>query len=358
VKLFLIGGFLGSGKTTAIQKACSQFQVDKKVGVITNDQGVQLVDTGFIESFDIATREVIKGCFCCNYRELEAAIDSLSKSEQPEIIFAESVGSCTDLIATIVNPLLKFHPTIDITVSIFADAQILLQRLCGEQNLFEEDVQYIYDKQLEEADVLVVNKIDLLKPDQVIVLKNHLQKQHPTKTILFQNSLNKESISSWLEKVNDFSLKEERKTLDLDYQKYGDGEAKLAWLDEEVEVVTYDNTAIEVAYAFMNKFHERIKEGGFTIGHLKFLLNDGHVKRKISFVTMLQPACMPNSVNTQVNRVIIIINARVQMEPPSLKELLAKVIAEVRHEKDCKVIERKMLAFKPGFPTPTYRMQY
>ena len=50
LKLFLVGGFLGSGKTTAIQQATLFLQKNnRKVGVITNDQGTQQVDTQFIK---------------------------------------------------------------------------------------------------------------------------------------------------------------------------------------------------------------------------------------------------------------------------------------------------------------------
>jgi G3E family GTPase len=189
LKLFLTGGFLGSGKTTAIQQACLLLEKECRVAVITNDQGVQLVDTAFIESFEIATREVVEGCFCCNYKQLETAINSLKQDDEPEIIFAESVGSCTDLIATIVNPLINFRPEIDISVSIFVDCGLLLQELNNDSKLFEEEVRYIFDLQLEEADVLVVNKIDLLPSSQLIFLKEYLKKQFPRKEILYQNSL-------------------------------------------------------------------------------------------------------------------------------------------------------------------------
>jgi len=64
MKLFLIGGFLGSGKTTAIQQACDVLLKEgSRVGVITNDQGEQLVDTEFIKGFNIPTLEVTEGCF-------------------------------------------------------------------------------------------------------------------------------------------------------------------------------------------------------------------------------------------------------------------------------------------------------
>ena len=102
MKIHLLSGFLGSGKTTAIQQACnSLMQQGIGVGVITNDQGIKLVDEGFFNSLGIPNRQVINGCFCCNYNDLDDSIESLISLNNPEVIFAESVGSCTDIVATV-----------------------------------------------------------------------------------------------------------------------------------------------------------------------------------------------------------------------------------------------------------------
>src|SRR6185503_19115810 len=98
VKLCLVGGFLGSGKTTAIAEAAKYLSnAKKKVGVITNDHGTQQVDSLFIKSHNIPSEEVSGGCFCCNYEDLQESIHNLIFGNNPDIIFAESVGSCTDL---------------------------------------------------------------------------------------------------------------------------------------------------------------------------------------------------------------------------------------------------------------------
>ena len=71
MKLYLVNGFLGSGNTTAIQMACQNLQNNqKRVGVITNDQGEELVDTAFLKNHDLPTLQVTGGCFCCNYAKL------------------------------------------------------------------------------------------------------------------------------------------------------------------------------------------------------------------------------------------------------------------------------------------------
>ena len=67
LKLFLVTGFLGSGKTTARQKAVVQLHKNKKkVRVITNDQG----DNKLMAGYYIPLAEIADGCLCCNYKGL------------------------------------------------------------------------------------------------------------------------------------------------------------------------------------------------------------------------------------------------------------------------------------------------
>src|SRR6476659_658533 len=151
MNLYLVNGFLGSGKTTAIANACKQLINQKvKTAVITNDQGAQQVDSTYLQILSLPTGEVANGCFCCRYDELEQVVSSLITSEQPEIIFAESVGSCTDLVATVAKPFALHYSGTRILISVFADAHLMHSIMKGTSCFIEEAVQYIYRKQLEE----------------------------------------------------------------------------------------------------------------------------------------------------------------------------------------------------------------
>ncbi len=355
MKLFLIGGFLGSGKTTAIQQACNLLlKKGTKVCVITNDQGTQLVDTEFIRSFNIPTLEVTDGCFCCNYDKLDCSIATLMQTHHPEIILAESVGSCTDLVATVVKPLSKFHPEIEISVSVFADARVLPLLIKGSR-LFVDSVNYIYRKQLEEADLLVVNKVDIPDANQLEEIKQLVKSRYPHKTVLYQNSLEPESIGRWLEALSNFQTAPS-KSLELDYDIYGVGEAELAWFDSEVKIISMVNNAFSEASELINKIYSKINLQKLSIGHLKFLLNDGKKQRKISFTSnslFHQQFPFEESEGGEAN---LLINARVQTSPDGFKKIIGEAIEQLEMQTGCTVIEKKMAAFKPGFPKPTYRI--
>jgi G3E family GTPase len=353
MKLILTGGFLGSGKTTAIQKACSLLlKENKKVAVVTNDQGEELVDSKYLQGFSIPAKEVTKGCFCCNYNSLLENIYHFGKEVNPEIIFAESVGSCTDLVATIAKPLAQMHPEFSVTISVFVDAYLLYSIISETSSFLDDEVRYIFKKQIEEADILILNKIDLLNEGQLEDVQKIVQKDYAGKRILFQNSLNNNDVQQWINCFNE-AQSFEKKSLELDYEIYGAGEARLAWLDASVQINSNKSSASNVALLIAEIIYQKIKDQRYTIGHLKYLINDGMEQFKISYTATSNDTNL--TVNSISNKASVLINARVQTSPEALEKIIHDAINEAALKTNSSLRMQSLSAFKPGFPKPTNR---
>src|ERR1035437_8091385 len=107
MKIHLVGGSSGSGKTTAIENACKALSYKNiKASVIKDDQVDYVVDTRPAQKFGIPFAKVTGGCFCCNYNQLDFQIELLMKESNPIVIFAEYSGSCTNLIASLLKPFI------------------------------------------------------------------------------------------------------------------------------------------------------------------------------------------------------------------------------------------------------------
>lgn len=350
--IHLISGFLGSGKTTAIKTACKVLQSgNKKVGVITNDQGIKLVDTGYFESNLIPNRQVINGCFCCNYNALDENIQSLIETNKPDVIFAESVGSCTDIVATVMKPLIQFKKDIAVTVSTFSDVRLLHMLFVENKALFKDEINYIYKKQLEEAAIIVVTKVDLATKEMIDGVQQFLQRNYSGKQIIFINGTNDESILQWLniiQRTNDIS---NLLSLKIDYDIYGAGEAMLAWLDTELRIYSSNQDAKTIALKLTKAIYKIIQQEDLSIGHLKFLIDDNI---KISYTSTSE-----NIIDAQVedaSSALLLVNARIQTTPDFLNELLEKTIHQTERENDCKIIKESFASFQPGYPKPTHRI--
>src|SRR5438477_8384583 len=78
-RYIMIGGFLGSGKTTAVARLGQRLtDQGRRVGLITNDQGSELVDTAMLRSRGFATEEIPGGCFCLRFNSLMDAASKLT----------------------------------------------------------------------------------------------------------------------------------------------------------------------------------------------------------------------------------------------------------------------------------------
>lgn len=89
-------------------KACSSLhESGKNVGIVTNDQTTNLVDTQSLRSQGFDVGEVAGSCFCCNFNALTSTVEGLGEGQLPDMILAEPVGNCTALVATVIRPLIE-----------------------------------------------------------------------------------------------------------------------------------------------------------------------------------------------------------------------------------------------------------
>ncbi len=177
----MIGGFLGAGKTTAILKLAEHMRArGLRVGLITNDQSTGLVDTALLGSQGFSVEEITGGCFCCKFHSLVEASERLSRNTRPDVFIAEPVGSCTDLLATVGYPLRRIYgENFRIApLSVMVDP-IRALRILGLEpgRAFSSKVLYVYGKQLEEGEIIVINKADLLDGGRLVKLQAALARR-------------------------------------------------------------------------------------------------------------------------------------------------------------------------------------
>lgn len=360
MQLHLVGGFLGSGKTTAIISAAQKLIYQgKRVGIVTNDQGKFLVDTAFAKSVRIPTVEVTGGCFCCNYNNLETVLKQLEEDVQPDVIFAESVGSCADIVATVVKPLQTFYQkNLHVhSVSIFTDIRLLQRRLQNLPMPFHEDVIYIFDKQIEEAGLLVINKIDLLDAPDILNTCNLAKEKYPHMPIIAQSSLSTQSQHHWFEHIISHNTYVPTQSLIIDYDKYSEGETELAWLDEKIDIEVSPGEGRQAIICLLDNLLENIEQKGFPIGHLKIWVQTKEDAFKLSLTTPHQDDWQSQIPYFTSPTFTLLLNLRAQGPKLHLKELICESIEILCWNMGATCLERESDAFHPAPPTPVHRLE-
>jgi len=358
MKVHVISGFLGSGKTTAIA-AASKYLLGqgKKVGVVTNDQGKFLIDTKFLRLENIPTVEVAGGCFCCNYTEFENNLDFLTKTVKPDVIFAESVGSCADVVATVMKPLVDYklmHET-DTSFSVFVDVRMLEKYLLNVELPFQDGVIYIFEKQIEESSLLVLNKSDLFLQKRLMNLVEMAKERYPQKLIISQSSLEEDEVVEWLKIINTQNTFPKHQ-LDINYMTYGNAEKELSWYDAKINATFLGEDFTNFANHFINRIQNEFKNRNIAIGHLKFLIDDENHHQKISIVSQSDLSTDVKWTHEKwLSPVDFSINARLECDEDLLKSIIRHHLQQENFP-TLKLVWVEEKSFHPGFPTPTHRI--
>jgi len=351
-KVILVGGFLGAGKTTLLLNAAQHLaKRGKRVGLITNDQAPELVDTALLLNSRFNVAEVSGSCFCCNFNGF---IDAVKQYQNVDFIIAEPVGSCTDLSATIVQPLKQYHAdNIELApLSVLADPQRLAMILDGNNAGLHADAAYILRKQLEESDIIVITKIDLLSASVLTDLAEKTKQAYPHAEIMPVSAPTGKGLDAWLDEVicrNDTGAR----IVEVDYDIYAHGEAVLGWLNGTVELQNNNICDWDKFIAsFMNDLCLRFEKDALPIGHVKAILENGENAVVANFTGGVETISVRGSAGVS-DQCKLTLNARVETTPENLDAIVRAVLNEHTQGYKCTEIVWKYL--QPGYPTPTHR---
>lgn len=170
----LITGPLGSGKTTLLRHILSK--VPKKMAILMNEFGEIAIDSKVIEGKNIRIADLGGGCVCCSLLgEFEAAVNEVIDTVDPEIIVVETTGVAEPdaLIFNIQESLPQVRLDGVVTVA-DADGMIKYPQLGHTTRM-----------QIEDADTILLNKVDLVTPEDLSKVKEKLHHVNDTAPIFY-----------------------------------------------------------------------------------------------------------------------------------------------------------------------------
>lgn len=359
----MIGGFLGAGKTTSIL-AIAQRLADRglRVGLISNDQSVGLVDTAMFGSKKLPTEEISGGCFCCRFNSLVEAAERLTADAAPEVFLAEPVGSCTDLQATVGFPLRRLYGEqySVAPLSVLVDpvrAQYILGLRQGKQ--FSAKVAYIYQKQLEEAELIVINKCDLLEAAELEQLESALRTHYPKADVLRISARTGDGIEEWMELVEQ-EQPAPGTVMDVDYELYAEGEALLGWVNLSGALSTREEDFDGNGFLreVLESISQRLEEMEIEVAHLKATLapSEGMDLAVGNVVRRGGTAELSHELSDPVIGGDLLVNLRAEGDPAVLREIVECSIDQAVQSFKVDVRTGHVEAFRPAPPTPTHRV--
>ncbi|MGD0774053.1 MAG: GTP-binding protein [Candidatus Solibacter sp.] len=355
---FMIGGFLGAGKTTALLQLARRLTAQgRRVGVIANDQSHGLVDTALLAAHGFPVEEISGGCFCCRFLALTQAVERLASRAAPDVILAEPVGSCTDLRATVQYPLRRMYggryrvgP-----LSVLVDPLRALRVLGRESGRpFSAKVLYIYGKQLEEADLIVINKCDLLDGERAAGLERALRERYAGAGILRVSARQGTGLDRWLTALA--AEAGSPAAPQVDYNLYAEGEALLGWLNGTVRVnapAPFDGNRFLMDLG--GHIGRTLGAEGVEIAHLKMTLARDGGTPALAVLNLVASGSEPElryAMEAPLTAGTLTVNLRAESAPETLRGAVEAALAASGQLAEV----RQLACFRPARPVPTHRM--
>lgn len=359
----MIGGFLGAGKSTAMLRLAEYLDArGRRVGLITNDQSYGLVDTVMLSAHGYPVQEITGGCFCCRFQSLTDAADRLTQQTRPDVFLAEPVGSCTDLRASVQYPLHRLYGDQYriAPLSVLVDPVRALRILGLEPGkAFSPKVLYVYGKQLEEADIIVINKADLLDKTRLALLSDGLAAAYPRAAIVAVSARTGFGLEAWFERITTTDATGDPAP-DVDYEVYAEGEALLGWFNTTIHIAAespFDGNQLLLDLA--RRMHQQIAAESYEIAHLKMTLTPDEEGGDLGVLNLVRTGGEPELSHILREPLAggeLIVNLRAEGDPEVLRRIARETSAAVAAPVQAGITIRHEEHFRPGKPVPTHRM--
>lgn len=330
----LVGGFLGAGKTSLILAAARVLERQGlRAAAILNDQGDDLVDTRIAREHGLAADQVAGGCFCCRFSDLLEAAERLEAYE-PDVIFAEAVGSCTDLAATVLRPLMSEY------AGRFrvAPLTVLLDPVRVTSPL-DPDMEFLFTHQIAEADIICCSKSDL--------------GVDASPGVRFLSARTGEGVAEWLDEVLAGEISAGARQVEIDYARYAQAEAALAWMNCRAVVRPREALSAPMLVGpLIERLDAALTAAGIRIAHLKLIdeTPEGYVKAALC-ANGHEPDVEGVLDASPSDRHELLLNLRAEGDPGVVKSLVEQTMSDLAGN----VEWRTMQCFRPDAPRPERR---
>ncbi|MBW1870019.1 MAG: hypothetical protein JRI73_12225, partial [Deltaproteobacteria bacterium] len=220
---------------------------------------------------------------------------------------------------------------------------------------FPEEVSYLFKKQLEEADIIVLNKIDSISQQETERLVSLINKTYPEKTVTTVSAREGEGMDDWLEDLLSGRPGANTVLRQIDYDRYAAAEAVLGWLNAAIMLNARDSfEGTEFSRKLALRLQKAFKEKNAGIGHLKFLITSGGKTMWTNVTNFTAEPLMSGEPLGSLSKGTLVLNARVRLDPEDLERMVKQILGRLFEETDIRSEEVDFQCFSPAYPEPPY----
>lgn len=175
-EVYILSGFLGTGKTTLLKQILQHEKANNRaIAVMMNELGNVSIDSDAVET-DVPLKELLGGCICCTIQDkLESQLQGLLFENSLDAIYIETTGAAhpVEVLDAVLSPLFAEKLVMKGIVTT-VDGTMWLKR-----NTFNPQVQQLLLEQVKHADIVIVNKSDMMTDSEQAKINIDIQSLNP-----------------------------------------------------------------------------------------------------------------------------------------------------------------------------------
>jgi G3E family GTPase len=225
---------------------------------------------------------------------------------------------------------------------------------------FTDKVLYVYRKQLEEADFIVINKSDSVEKERIESLQIAMEREFPGKRFFVVSSREGNGLNEWFAAVRKVEASS-GPAMAVDYEIYAEGEALLGWLNAAITLEAREEVdGNQLLLDLASGLQQRLGANGREVAHLKMTLAPNDGSGELAVVNLTRSDGRPETAQTLMDDLEtgeLIVNLRAEADSNELADALNATLEERRPEVGELALEH-IEHFAPGKPEPEVRLAH
>lgn len=360
-KYMIVSGFLGAGKTTSMiaMARCMnrRFAAEGKAGhagIIANDLGAKnLVDADYTKTADVAINEITGDCICYVTEDLVDHINRLA-ADGAELVMSDIPGCGIGALDHVYIRLKEEYPgAYDLLPFMCVVDPERLRMILPERasiNLPEE-MRFLLDAQMAEADLIVLNKTDLLTPEELAADVEFIKTAYPDIPVMTMSARTGEGVEAVVDYVLTHRAPAEHREIGYGSDEFNAAEAQMCWYNRRFFAKERDGKNIDfnqVIDDFMEAIRDGLIEAKRNVPHLKiFAAGEGDDFVKGSLIGVDYDIEYERTLDASYTAMAIIVNARALCESEVMGEIMEDAVDAIKekHNLKCNVLFTECFGF-------------